>query len=63
MSRYYGQVIITFTDGSVEKVGGNRARTHDGILVVCTEGSYGGDARDVHHFPLVNIRSWRWEGE
>lgn len=35
MSRYYGYVLIDFTDGTSERVGGNRTRylSDDGVLV------------------------------
>lgn len=64
MSRYYGYVLIDFTDGTSERVGGNRTRylSDDGVLVVYTALDYGPDT-DVRHFPLANIKSWRWEGE
>ncbi len=62
MSRYYGYVLIDFMDGTTERVGGNRERLGDGMLVVYTARDYGPDT-DVRHFPLANIKSWRWEGE
>ena len=62
MSRYFGHVLIEFMDGTSVRIGGNRAVTHEGQLVIKTEDSYGG-TRDTRWFPLVNIRSWRWENE
>ncbi|WP_269939030.1 hypothetical protein [Arthrobacter sp. HY1533] len=63
MSRYYGYVLITFTDGTTTRVGGNDAVTRNDQLVVKTNSDYGGAARDVQFFPLSNIKTWRWEGE
>ena len=60
MSRYYGHVLITFTDGKVDRVGGNRAEIRDEQVVVYTAGNYGTNT-DFRHFPLVNIREWHWE--
>lgn len=60
MSRHFGHVLIDFMDGRTDRVGGNRIDVHNGQLIVKTVNSYG-DASDVHWFPLVNIRSYRWE--
>ena len=62
MSRYYGHVIIEFMDGSTARVGGNRASSDGLLLKVSTEGNYA-DVRDITQYPLVNIRSWKWESE
>lgn len=62
MSRYYGYVLIEFTDGATERVGGNRHRVHEGQLVVLTEGSYGA-ITNARYFPLANVKTYRWEGE
>ncbi len=62
MSRFYGYMIITFIDGSEERVGGNRHAVQDGVLVIRTEGSYG-PSSDVSYWPLANVKSYRWEGE
>lgn len=59
--RYYGKVIVNFVDGTVEHIGGNRANTYDGMLVVSTTSSYGGPDRDVIHIPLVNVKYWKWD--
>lgn len=60
MSRYFGHVLIDFMDGRTDRVGGNRTDVHEGQLIVKTVNTYGG-VSDVHWFPLVNIRSYRWE--
>lgn len=62
MSRYYGYVIITFIDGSEERVGGNRHAVQDGVLIIRTDTSYSG-SKDVSYWPLDNVKSYRWEGE
>lgn len=64
MSRYYGYMVITFTNGTTERVGGNRHHlAGDGtVLVVCTAPSYGGALQDVHNYPIANIKEYHWEG-
>ena len=62
MSRYFGHVLIEFMDGTAARIGGNRAVIHEGQLVIKLEDNYGG-TRNTRWFPLVNIRSWRWENE
>lgn len=62
MSRYFGHVIVTFTDGTTQKVGGNRDRVANGVLTIWTDTTYG-DIRDKVNFPLTSIRSWRWEDD
>lgn len=62
MSRYFSYLLITFLDGSTERVGGNHHRVADGVLTVWTESSYG-DRTDRRSFPLLNIREYRWEDE
>lgn len=62
MSRYFGYMIILFTDGTTERVGGNKHAVQDGVLIVRTDSSYG-SARDVRYFPLANVKSYHWEGE
>ena len=61
MSRYFGHVLIEFMDGTSVRIGGSRAVTHEGQLVIKTEDSYG--TRDTRWFPLVNIRTGRGENE
>ncbi|MET3349630.1 UNVERIFIED_ORG: hypothetical protein ABID57_001302 [Arthrobacter sp. UYEF1] len=63
MSRHYGHIVITFNDGTTERVGGNRHHlTGDGtVLVVCTAPAYGGELRDVRNFPIASIREYHWE--
>lgn len=62
MSRYYGHLVVTFTDGTTERVGGNRHEVREGVLSVWTDASYGG-MRDRRWFPLSGVRSYRWEDE
>lgn len=61
MSRYYGHVLITFTDGTTERVGGNRDRIQDDLLVIFTTDTTYGSTKDTHKYPLINIREWYWE--
>jgi hypothetical protein len=57
MSR--GYVVIKFMDGTTERVGcGRRPRLDESQLV-----TFEGEDRVIHHYPLVNIREWHWEGE
>jgi hypothetical protein len=60
MSRYYGYMIVTFTDGTTQRVGGNRDHINEGVLVVSTDRGYA-DRTDHHYFPLCNIREYHWE--
>jgi hypothetical protein len=62
MSRYWGEVVITFTDGTTETVGGNRERVQDGVLTVWTQPDPGyGPGEKARRFPLINIREWHWK--
>lgn len=62
MSRYFGYMVIEFTDGTTERFGGNRDSIHEGVLRVWTDGSYGG-TRDHKSWPLINVKSYQWEDE
>ena len=62
MSRYYGHVLITFTDGTTERVGANKDRIQDNVLVIFTDTTYGA-TKDVRRYPLVNVHEWHWEDE
>ena len=59
---YYDHAVITFIDGTTERGGGNRERVVDGVLHIWTEDSMGG-VTDKRSYPLVSVRSWRWEGK
>lgn len=62
MSRRYGQMLITFLDGTSQSIGGNRdGLKGDGtVLSVCyDDGS--GYLQDVRNFPIANIREYHWE--
>lgn len=63
MSRYYGYVLITFNDGTTERVGGNEDGIYNDQLVISTRSPYGGGSKDVRHYPLSNIREWHWEND
>lgn len=60
MSRYYGHVLLIFTDGTTDRVGGNRTRIEDGVLTVLTA-RVDGVHTDLRHFVIANVKSWRWE--
>lgn len=59
----YGYMVIAFLDGTTERVFGNRHHlAGDGtVLVVCTASGYGGELRDVHNYPIANIKEYHWE--
>lgn len=56
--RDYAYYVITFTDGTTERIHANRTEIREGVLSIWSE-NYG--ARDWHHFPLANIKSWTKE--
>jgi len=60
MSDYYNYYLLTFVDGSMERVGGNDTSLRDGVLTIRTLRNYSG-AVDVHHYPLGNLREWHKE--
>lgn len=64
MSRFYGYMVITFMDGTTQRVGGNRdSLKGDGmVLSVYTDDGYG-SLRDMHNFPIANIREYHWEAK
>jgi hypothetical protein len=62
MSSYYKFLVIEFMDGSTERVGGTETTLHDGVLTIRTYSNYG-PYSDVRSFPVVNIKSYRWEGQ
>jgi hypothetical protein len=65
MARYYGYVVITFLDGTTERVGGNRySLNSEGTVLSIYTSSVGDPAlRDMHNYPLAGIREYHWEGE
>ncbi len=60
---FYRRVIITFTDGSVERIGATHAEVNSTgtVLHVYTRNTGDPYLMNSRKFPLVNIRSWRWE--
>jgi hypothetical protein len=58
----YGYMVITFLDGTTERIGGNGDNLKgDGtVLSVYTETGYS-ELRDVRNFPIANIREYHWE--
>ena len=64
MSRPYRYMIITFMDGTIQRLGGNGdSLKGDGtVLTVYYDDGYGG-LRDVHNFPVANIREYHWEAK
>ncbi len=56
--RDYAYYAITFTDGTTERIYANRTRIEDGVLSIWCE-NHG--ARDWHHFPLANVKTWKKE--
>jgi hypothetical protein len=58
--RFYGYMLIEFTDGSNDRVGGNRDRIADGVLQVYTDDGYG-QWKDIRNYPLANIKEYHWE--
>ena len=63
MTRQNRQWIITFIDGEIIEISGNREVVNLGVLTISTQGIYGGPDTDVHHFPLNNIRVWHERDE
>lgn len=53
--RDFGTYIITFMDGTEERIHANRSRVENEVLTIWTE-NYG--AGNFRHFPIVNIRTW-----
>lgn len=47
--------LVIFMDGTLHTVAANRAEVEGDVLHMWTEWH---GARDWHHFPLVNVRSW-----
>jgi len=60
MSDYYNYYLLTFVDGTSERVGGNDTSLRDGVLTIRTLGNYS-PATDVRHYPLANLREWHKE--
>ena len=60
MSDYYGYYVLTFVDGSTERVGGNDASLRDGVLTIRTLNDYSGPG-GARHYPLGNLREWHKE--
>jgi hypothetical protein len=52
-------VTVVFLDGTEQQFLNADYRVSDGVLTVW-EDSYSG-RRNVHHFPLASIRTWRVE--
>jgi hypothetical protein len=58
LARRWRRFVITFMDGEVKEVKGNRAVVNLGVLTISTEQNYGLPDSDVRHFPLSNIKDW-----
>jgi len=62
MPRRYGYLLITFNDGTTERVGGtsNSLKGDGAVLSVYTETGYS-ELRDVRNYPIANIKEYHWE--
>ena len=62
MARRYGHMVITFMDGTSQRIGGNgdNLKGDGAVLSVWYDDGYG-QLRDVHNFPIANIREYHWE--
>jgi hypothetical protein len=62
MARRFGYMVITFMDGTSQRIGGNgdNLKGDGAVLSVWTDDGYGG-LRDVRNFPVANIREYHWE--
>lgn len=57
----YRKMLITFVDGTDTQHGGTHHDVADNVLRVWTRSDYGGERQDMVSYPLVNIRSFRWD--